>query len=79
MPNRGDQVSFEHDIKPLFRPKDVKSMKPFGFDLSKYEDVKARANRIYQRLKEKAMPCDGAWPDADIAKFKQWIDETMKP
>ena len=55
-------VGYAADIKPLFRAKDVKSMKNFGgFDLSDYEDVKANAAQILKRLAAGEMPCDGAW------------------
>lgn len=70
---------FEEDIKPLFRPVDVSSMIAFGgFDLSKYDDVKANAENIYARL-QVDMPCDGLWPATDIDKFKAWKDGGMPP
>lgn len=66
---------FSQDIKPLFRPRDVNAMRNFGgFDLHAYEDVKANAKSILERLSDGSMPCDGRWPDADIALFKSWMD-----
>jgi len=71
-------LSFAQDIRPLFHDKDISCMKDFGdFDLSKVSDVRANASNIYARLAAKDMPDDGPWNDADIAKFKQWMDEGM--
>jgi hypothetical protein len=73
-------LSFEKDIKPLFRKDDISSMKDNGgFDLSKLADVKKHAKDIHGRLKDGDMPCDGAWPAANVAKFKTWMDEGMQP
>ena len=66
--------SFAHDIRPLFRQKDVDDMR-FAFDLSNFDDVKNNADGIYDRLSDGSMPCDGAWPPEQIALFRQWIDE----
>ena len=67
-------TSFAADISPLFRPGDVRSMS-FAFDLSSYEDVRANAEAIYERLADGSMPCDGAWPAEQIELFRSWIDE----
>jgi len=37
-PRKGDPVQFATQIKPLFRPKDVQSMRRH-FDLGSYQDV----------------------------------------
>jgi hypothetical protein len=71
-------VSFETDIRPLFRDSpDVEAMKEYGLDLSSYEEVKAQAEEIYGRLEDGSMPCDEPWSDDDIALFKRWIEEGM--
>lgn len=71
-------LSFESDVKPLFRTRDVNSMVNFGgFNLHKYEDVKQRADSILSRLKDGSMPCDAAWPKDKIATFERWISEGM--
>jgi len=44
------------------------------FDLSMYEDVRARADQIYERLTDESMPCDGPWPEDQIEVFKRWIE-----
>lgn len=73
-------VSFATDIRPLFRPKDVTAMKNFGgFDLSTYADVSAYAIDILARLGSGSMPCDGAWPQDHVERFKQWIDDGKQP
>lgn len=73
-------LSYASDIRPLFRDTDIQEMKGIsGFDLSRYEDVKSRAKRIYERVRDGEMPCDDAWSPDKVAKFKQWMDEGMKP
>ena len=73
-------ISFANDILPLFRDSpDIDSMKDYGLDLSSYEDVKAHAGAISDRLADGSMPCDGPWPEKQIALFKQWREEGMAP
>jgi hypothetical protein len=66
-------VSFEADIRPLFRPEDVEEMS-WAFDLSSYEDVKENAEAIYDRLADGSMPCDGAWEAERVERLRVWID-----
>ena|GEM_PF-1936263 len=56
------QVSFERDIRPLFRDDDAEAMS-WAFDLVSYEDVKENAEAIYERLADGSMPCDEPWPE----------------
>jgi hypothetical protein len=73
-------LRFASDIRPLFRDSpDVDTMKRMGLDLSSYEDVKAQAEGIYSRLEDGSMPCDGPWTEDQVAKFRSWMDEGMKP
>jgi hypothetical protein len=65
-------VSYETDIRPLFRDKDRERME-FAFDLWSYEDVKDNAEAILERLEEGDMPCDGAWPEEQVSLFKRWV------
>jgi hypothetical protein len=44
------------------------------FDLSNYDQVRANAAAIYAQLSGGTMPCDGAWPEDQVALFKQWMD-----
>jgi hypothetical protein len=69
----GEAVSYLADIKPLFRAKDRESMLR-AFDLWSYDDVSAHADVIASRLRAGTMPCDGAWPDAQVGLFQRWID-----
>jgi len=69
--------SFEEDIKPLFRPRDVNAMQAVaGFNLHKYEDVRVNAGGILERLRLN-MPCDGLWPEEDVKKFEAWKNGGM--
>lgn len=70
-------VSFQKDIRPLFRMKDVNSMRS-RFDLSNYNDVKKYSNDIYRVVKEGKMPCDVKWDSDKVALFKKWIDTGMQ-
>ena len=65
-------MSFETDIKPLFRERDRGSMQS-QFDLWSYDDVNTHADAILAVLRVGTMPCDGAWPEADVELFERWI------
>jgi hypothetical protein len=69
----GESISFERDIKPLFRDRDRGSMK-FFIDLWSYDDVARESDAILERLRDGSMPCDGAWDDERIALFQGWVD-----
>lgn len=71
-------TSFERDIRPLFREDDVDAMS-FVFDLASYEDVRANAADIYQRLAAGDMPCDRAWPTEQVELFRRWMDDGTPP
>ena len=64
---------FERDIRPLFRDEDVEAME-FVFDLRSYDDVRENAEDIYERLADGSMPCDDEWPQAQVDRFRAWID-----
>ena len=68
-----DALSFERDIRPLFRERDVSSMAG-RFNLASYTDVSAHSDRILSRLADGSMPCDGSWPTEQIDLFRRWID-----
>jgi hypothetical protein len=65
-------VSFEGDIRPLFREKDRDSMRK-AFDLWSYDDVKTHADAITKAVKSGSMPCDGAWPSEHVELFENWV------
>jgi hypothetical protein len=69
--------SFERDIRPLFRQRDIGSMS-FAFDLASYDDVREHAEDIYSRLADGTMPCDAPWPNGDVARFRRWLDDGMR-
>lgn len=77
MINKNQHISFATDIRPLFRQKDISSMKRV-FDLSSYDDVKNNVEAIYKRLSEGSMPCDGSWSNENVNLFKKWIDDGMQ-
>jgi hypothetical protein len=66
-------VSFERDIKPLFRTKDRDSMMA-AFDLFDYGDVAENADAIVASLRSGQMPCDGEWPASQVDRLQEWID-----
>ena len=76
-PDAGGALSFERDIRPLFRDKDRDSMRR-AFDLFDYSDVAGHADAIVGALRSGKMPCDGAWPASEVETFQRWID-TGKP
>jgi Ferritin-like len=77
-PGPDEPISFDKHIKPLFRSRDQHSMK-FAFDLWSYDDVRANAQAILERLDNGTMPCDGAWPPEQITAFKRWLQSGMSP
>jgi hypothetical protein len=67
------ELSFERDIKPLFRDNDRDSMLR-AFDLFDYSDVAGHADAIVGAVRSGKMPCDGAWPASQVATLQRWID-----
>jgi hypothetical protein len=67
-----ESISFERDVKPLFRDRDRQSMK-WAFDLWSHDDVARNSDAILERLRDGTMPCDGAWPVEQIGLFQDWI------
>jgi hypothetical protein len=68
----GETPSFDRDIKNLFRGSDREAMLG-AFDLWSYDDVSKHAAPILERLQDGTMPCDGAWPPANVAIFARWV------
>jgi hypothetical protein len=71
-------VSFERDIRPLFRDKDRTSMLK-AFDLWSREDVLTHQAAILDQVRSGAMPCDGAWPTEQVDLLVGWIDGGSQP
>ena len=70
----GSAPSFAREIASLFRDEDVDSMS-FAFDLRSWEDVRANAEDIYERVADGSMPCDAEWPEEHVERFRAWIDQ----
>jgi truncated hemoglobin YjbI len=71
LPGPDEAAGFEQHIRPLFRQRDRTSMK-FAFDLWSYDDVRANAQAILERIRAGTMPCDGAWPPGWVDAFERW-------
>jgi hypothetical protein len=71
-------VSYARDIRPLFRDRDVNSMRTAKLDLASYDEVSARADAILEKLAAGKMPCDGAWPEEQVELFRRWISDGKK-
>ena len=69
----GKPVSFESDVKPLFRERDRQSMQSH-FDLWSHDDVSRHADAILGRLRDGTMPCDGSWPQGQVDLFQRWAE-----
>jgi hypothetical protein len=67
-----EPISFEKDVKPLFREGDRRSMK-WAFDLWSHGDVARNSDAILERLRDGTMPCDGGWADEQIDLFQRWV------
>ncbi len=72
------QLSFARDIRPLFRDGDIRSMQ-FAFDLASYEELRTHGEAIYAALAAGQMPCDSAWPEEDVQRFRSWLDTGTLP
>jgi len=73
-----EQVSFEKDVKPLFREGDRDAMK-WAFDLWSHDDVSDNADRILGALENGSMPCDAPWASAQVDTFRSWVSEGKAP
>jgi hypothetical protein len=78
-PEPADPLSYESDIRGLFRETPDRTSMLFRFDLHRYEDVRDNATAILARLEDGSMPCDGSWPPERIATFRQWITDGRQP
>jgi CDGSH-type Zn-finger protein len=78
LPGPGEPVSYAAHIRALFRQRDRQSML-FAFDLWSYDEVQAHAVGILERLGNGSMPCDGAWPAAQVEVFRRWTESGCPP
>lgn len=72
----GSTPSFARDIEPLFRERDRAAMR-WRFDLGSYQDVRAHAQAILDRLANGSMPCDVPWPEEKVELFRRWVEGGM--
>src|SRR5580693_3813825 len=77
-PDSPTGLSFERDVRPMFREKDRDSMLR-AFDLWSYSDVHAHQDAILERLSNGTMPCDGAWPPEHVAVSQHGIPGGSAP
>ena len=76
MTSQDSTPSFARDIQPLFRESDREAME-FAFDLWDFDDVRTNAQDILERLTDGTMPCDGEWPEEQLAQFRRWVEAGM--
>jgi hypothetical protein len=65
-------LSFELDIKPLFRERDRRAMLTH-FDLWSYDDVRRNADVILDGVRTGVAP-DGKWPRTKVDLLRRWIE-----
>ena len=79
-------TSFQSDIRPLFTDRDIHAMSK-AFNLGSYDDVKAHAAAIYDRIRGiggAVMPPppprgEGPWPQSRIELFARWMSDGYQP
>lgn len=79
-------TSFQRDIRPFFTDRDIRAMSK-AFNLASYDDVKAHAPIIYDRIRGvggAVMPPppprgEGPWPQSRIELFAKWMSEGCPP
>jgi hypothetical protein len=78
MESTEERLSFEQDVRPLFRERDRGAMLEVAkFDLWARDDVAEHSQAILERLENGSMPCDQAWPDEQVALFRRWVADGM--
>lgn len=83
MPN---PTSFQSDILPLFTERDIRAMNK-AFNLASYDDVKAHAAAIYDRIRGIGGPVmppppprgEGPWSQERIDLFARWMADGYQP
>jgi len=66
----------------MFTETDVAHMKPFGIDLSSFDDVKANAKAIHATVSDGSMPPPGTgetWTAEMCERFQRWCDQGQQP
>ncbi|NEN05826.1 hypothetical protein G3T36_08065 [Diaminobutyricibacter tongyongensis] len=78
MNTNDEPLGYAANIKPLFRELDRNSMLDH-FDLWNYDDVVSNQDGILGHLVSGEMPCDGPWPESNVALLRRWIDKGSRP
>ncbi len=79
-------TSYQADIRPLFTQRDIHAMSK-AFDLASYDDVRANAAAIFDRIRGiggAVMPPpppkgEGPWPQSRIDLFGKWMADGCPP
>jgi hypothetical protein len=79
-------TSFQVDILSLFTDRDIHAMSK-AFNLANYDDVKAHAVTIYNRIRGiggAIMPPppprgEGPWPESRMEIFAKWMADGCQP
>jgi hypothetical protein len=79
-------TSFKAEILPLFTQRDIQGMSK-AFNLASYDDVKAHAAAIFDRIRGiggAVMPPpppkgEGPWPQSRIDLFAKWVADGCQP
>lgn len=83
-------ISFASDIRPKFRPRDIKCMAARNIHLDDSQwmlDASAtfgfadhgNARHVFQKLSSQEMPPDGPWPADWITLFEDWMTAGFGP
>lgn len=78
-------LSFEHDIRPMFRDVDVEHMEPMDVMLGDYSWMSnpENAKRVYDFLsgdEEPQMPPGGPyWSEEELQRLSDWIEGGYRP
>lgn len=79
-------VSFEKNIKPMFRPIDVEHMKVYNMPLDDYAYMSdpsndhGNARSVEETLKDQSMPPGGPyWNEQQLALYSQWKSDGYQP
>ncbi|MGA8503763.1 MAG: hypothetical protein WB683_19595 [Candidatus Sulfotelmatobacter sp.] len=79
-------VSFEKDIKPLFRPIDIEHMNKHNILLDNYTYMSDASNdhgnarAVEETLKNQSMPPGGPyWSAQQLDLYKQWKSDGYRP
>jgi hypothetical protein len=85
MQDKGTPISFERDIRPLFREVDIDHMEGFGVLLADHTWMSnpENAKRVYDFLsgdEKPRMPPGGPfWSDEQLKKLSSWIEGGYQP